>query len=172
MPAQEIIKLLDHVALSFLVGNHDAHGKNYSLLYLPDSARAVLAPAYDIISTFAYHKSNNLTRKMAMSIGGQYKPDYLERRHLDRLLGDAHLGASAARRRLRAHADAAPSAAREVRAQLAADGWDAPVFDAIISIVDQRAAWLRGLAAPTPSARRAASAPRVREGQRWPNSKP
>lgn len=89
MPAQEIVKLLDQVALSFLVGNHDAHGKNYSVLYVPDTARAVLAPAYDVVSTFAYHKSNNLTRKMGMSIGGQYEPDYLEHRHLDRLLDDA-----------------------------------------------------------------------------------
>lgn len=165
VPAQEIVKLLDYVALSFLVGNHDAHGKNYSLLYLPDKMRAVLAPAYDILSTFAYHKSNNLTRKMAMSIGGQYKPDYLERRHLDRLLRDAGLGASAARRRLRAHAEATPSAAREVRAQLARDGWDAPIVDIIIGIVDQRAEWLHGIAKPTARARTAPASPRVRDGQ-------
>ena len=170
VPAQEIVKLLDDVALSFLVGNHDAHGKNYSLLYLPDTARAVLAPAYDIVSTFAYHKSNNLTRKMAVSIGGQYKPDYLERRHLDRLVGDAGLGASAARRRLRAHADAAPSAARKVHAQLAADGWEAPIFHTIIDIVDQRAGRLRDIAAPTSRARSAPQPPRVRSGQQWRNS--
>jgi serine/threonine-protein kinase HipA len=165
VPAREIVKLLDYVALNLLVGNHDAHGKNHSLLYLPDTARAVLAPAYDIISTFAYHKSNNLTRKMAMSIGGQYKPDYLERRHLDRLLGDAGLGASAARRRLRAHADAAPSAAREARAQLVANGWEAPVLDALIAIVDQRAGWLGDLAAPMPRARGAPPPPLERSGQ-------
>lgn len=167
VPAQEIVKLLDDVALSFLVGNHDAHGKNYSLLYAPDTARAVLAPAYDIVSTFAYHKSNNLTRKMGMSIGREYKPDYLERRHLDRLLADAGLGASAARRRLLSHADAAPSAAREVYAQLAADGWDAPVFNAIIKIVDQRADRLRDMAAPTSRARGARVPSRVRSGQQW-----
>jgi serine/threonine-protein kinase HipA len=45
IPAQEVLKLLDFTALSFLVGNHDAHGKNFSLLYLPDTSRAVLAPA-------------------------------------------------------------------------------------------------------------------------------
>ncbi len=170
VPAQEIVKLLDYIVLSFLVGNHDAHGKNYSLLYLPDNARPVLAPAYDIISTFAYQKSNNLTRKMAMKIGGQYKPDYLERRHLDRLLGDAGLGAAAARRRLRAHADAAPSAARKVRTELARDGWDAPIFDIIIAIVDRRAGWLRGLAAPMLRAPTSSPAPRVRAGQQWRNS--
>jgi len=153
VPAQQIMKLVDDVALSFLVGNHDAHGKNYSLLYLPETSSAVLAPAYDLLSTFAYHKSHNLTRKLAMSIGGEYRPDYLRPRHLDRLLQDAGLGAPAARRRLRAHADAAPAAALEARADLAAKGWDAPVLDRIGGIVEQRARWLRELAAP-PSTRR------------------
>ncbi|MGH2891904.1 MAG: HipA domain-containing protein, partial [Solirubrobacteraceae bacterium] len=43
IPAQEAVQLLDYVALSFLVANHDAHGKNYSVLYTPESSRAVLA---------------------------------------------------------------------------------------------------------------------------------
>ena len=71
VPAREVIKLLDDVALNFLVGNHDAHAKNFSLLYLPESSQAVLAPAYDVLSTFAYRRTHNLTRKMAMSIGGE-----------------------------------------------------------------------------------------------------
>jgi hypothetical protein len=158
------------------------------LLYLPGATGAVIAPAYDIISTYAYHKSHGLTRKMAMKIGGQYKPEYLERRHLDRLLGDAGLGAAAARRRLRGHALAAPSAAREVRTQLAADGWDAPIFDVIIDIVDRRSGWLADLAAPADRQRPrpaepaestselpkpadpADSAVRVAPGQRWRDS--
>ncbi len=146
VPAPEVLKLLDHIALSFLVGNHDAHGKNYSLLYLPETASAILAPAYDIVSTVAYHKSHNLTRKMAMGIGGEYRPDYLEPRHLDRLLDDAGLGAAAARRRLRAHATAAPAAAREVGDRLVADGWDKPVLELIVAIVSRRAARLTALA--------------------------
>lgn len=151
VPARDIVKLLDYVALSFLVGNHDAHGKNFSLLYLPDETRAVLAPAYDIISTAAYTKRHNLSRKMAMSIGGEYRPDYIERRHLDRLLEDAGLGAAAARRRIRDHAEAAPAAARDARDELAAGGWDAPTLDAIIAIVDERAGRLGRLTAPAVS---------------------
>jgi serine/threonine-protein kinase HipA len=149
IPAREIVKLVDQVALSFLVGNHDAHGKNYSLLYLPETSGATLAPAYDIISTFAYHKSNDTTRKMAMCIGGEYKPEYLAPRHLDRLIAEAGLGPAAARRRLLAHARAAPHAARKVRGELAVDGWDAPVLDAIIEIVDKRSSWLTDLATPS-----------------------
>jgi serine/threonine-protein kinase HipA len=150
VPAPAVLRLLDHVALSFLVGNHDAHGKNSSLLYLPDTADAVLAPAYDVLSTVAYRKSNNLTRKMAMDIGGEYRPDYVESRHLDRMLNDAGLGVAAARRRLRAQAATAPAAARAVRARLVADGWDKPVLERIVAIVVRRAARLAALAASQP----------------------
>jgi serine/threonine-protein kinase HipA len=154
VPAREVIKLLDDIALSFLVGNHDAHGKNYSLLYLPENAKAVLAPVYDVLSTFAYHRKHNLSRKMAMSIGGEYRADYLRSRHLDRLLDDAGLGAAAARRRLLSHAEAAPRIARAVRDVFTDDGWDAPVLDRIIALIDDRAKILDDLATPPGAARR------------------
>ncbi len=148
VPAQEVIKLLDYVALNFLVGNHDAHGKNYSLLYLPESRLPILAPAYDVLSTFAYRKTHNLTRKMAMSIGGEYRPDYVHARHLDRLFDEAGLGAAAARRRLRQIARNAPGAARGAREQLVAADWDAPILERIVALIDQRAQWLLDIASP------------------------
>ncbi|MHB1570603.1 MAG: HipA domain-containing protein, partial [Solirubrobacteraceae bacterium] len=142
VPARDVIKLLDDVALNFLVGNHDAHGKNFSLLYLPASQHAVLAPEYDVLSTFAYRKTHNLTRKMAMSIGGEYRPEYVRARHLDRLFDEAGLGAAAARRRLRAMARDAPDAARNAREQLIETGWDAPILATIVELIDERARWL------------------------------
>jgi serine/threonine-protein kinase HipA len=148
VPAREVIKLLDDVALNFLVGNHDAHGKNFSLLYLPEPGQAVLAPAYDVLSTFAYRKSHNLTRKMAMSIGGEYRPEYVRARHLDRLFDEAGLGAAAARRRLRAMARDAPGAARRAREQLTQTGWDAPILERIVELIDERAQWLATITAP------------------------
>jgi serine/threonine-protein kinase HipA len=156
VPAREAPRMLDFVTLSFLVGNHDAHGKNYSLLYLPRSDKAELAPAYDVLSTIAYDKVRPMSRKMAMSIGGEYRPDYVRPRHLERMLGEAGLGVAAARRRLRALAIGAPAAARDARATLAGDGWDAPVLGRIVEIVDRRAALLEAMTAPAqPAARRA-----------------
>ena len=147
VPAQEIVRLVDAVALSFLVGNHDAHGKNHSLLYLPSSPGAVLAPAYDVLSTVAYDKVRPMSRKMAMSIGGEYRPDYVRARHLDRMLAEAGLGVAVARRRLRTLATEAPAAVRAARAELAAEGWDAPVLARIVTVVEQRAKRLEGIAA-------------------------
>ncbi len=149
VPAREAPRLLDHLALSFLVGNHDAHAKNYSLLYIPDSDRATLAAAYDVVCTVAYRKVRPMSRKLAMSVGGEYRPDYIRARHLDGLLADAGLGAAPSRRRLRALAERAPAAAAEARDALASDGWDTDVLGLVEEVVTQRARWLRAIAAPT-----------------------
>ena len=146
VPARDVTSLVDVVALNFLVGNHDAHGKNHSLLYLPDGAR--LAPAYDVLSTIAYDKTRRMSRKLAMSIGGEYRPDYVRARHLDRMLSDAGLGAAATRRRLRGLAERAPEAAHEARAQLADEGWDLPVTGRVVEIVERRAGQLADIAGP------------------------
>jgi serine/threonine-protein kinase HipA len=149
VPAAHTLVLLDAVGLNFLVGNHDAHGKNFSLLRSPE--RTELAPFYDILSTVAYP---GLARKAAMGIGGERRPDYVRRRHLDRLCEEAGLGGAAARRRLAAMARETPSAAREVRGALAADGWDDPVLDAVLDAIDRRAAQLAALASPRSASRR------------------
>jgi serine/threonine-protein kinase HipA len=149
VPAAHTLVLLDAVGLNFLVGNHDAHGKNFSLLRSPE--RTELAPFYDVLSTTAYP---GLARKAAMGIGGERRPDYVRRRHLDRLCEEAGLGGAAVRRRLSAIAREAPAAARAVRAGLVVDGWDDPVLDTVLAIVDRRAAQLTALTAPRSANRR------------------
>jgi serine/threonine-protein kinase HipA len=149
VPAKHMLVLLDAVGLNFLIGNHDAHGKNFSLLRSRDLTE--LAPFYDILSTTTYP---GLSRKAAMAIGGERRPDYVCRRHLDRLCEAAGLGGAAVRRRLLAMAREAPDAAREVRATLADDGWDHPVLDMILEIIDRRARQLAEIAEPRPASRR------------------
>ncbi len=145
--AANLQHLLDGVALNFLVGNHDAHAKNFSLLYRPGGGVG-LAPLYDILSTIAYP---GLARKMAMKIGGEYRPDYVRSRHLERMLAATELGPRPARRRIEAMAQNAPAGARAVRAEFAASGWDHDILDAIIAVIDRRAAQLGDIttAAPT-----------------------
>ena len=148
VPAREAIKLLDYLALAFLVGNHDAHAKNYSLLYRPGTATAVLAPAYDVLSTIAYRKVRPMSRRMAMKMGGEYRPDYVRPRHLARLLAEAKLGPAATRRRLSRVAERAPEAATRARRAVAEAGWDVDVLATIEAIVRTRAAWLEALTEP------------------------
>jgi len=59
------------VIFNFLIGNHDAHGKNFSLLYPMQQGgkqfRVIrLAPLYDLICTAIYP---TLSKRMAMKIG-------------------------------------------------------------------------------------------------------
>jgi len=86
-PAPDVLALMDATVLNFLLGNHDAHGKNFSLLYEPHRVR--LAPLYDVVCTSAYP---GLTRKMAMKLGGEYRPEYVRSRHVDRFALDAVSG--------------------------------------------------------------------------------
>jgi serine/threonine-protein kinase HipA len=64
-PARDRPQLWLALVFNVLIGNCDAHGKNYSLLY--DSRAPRLAPLYDLVSTAAY---DELTQRLAMSIDG------------------------------------------------------------------------------------------------------
>lgn len=66
-PIEDQLKLWDLIVFNFLLGNTDAHIKNFSLLYGPDLRSIRLAPAYDLVSTVVYEQS---TRNMAFRIAG------------------------------------------------------------------------------------------------------
>ncbi len=78
--APQVLRLLDYVIFNALVGNHDAHAKNFSLLYAGEQSGkdAVLAPLYDTLSTAVYP---SLSPKMAMKIGSKYKFSEVQARH-------------------------------------------------------------------------------------------
>jgi serine/threonine-protein kinase HipA len=69
-PTQDIGKLWDALIFNVTVGNCDAHGKNYSLLY--DGHRPKLAPLYDLVATAVYP---DVTNRLAMSIGSAKRLD-------------------------------------------------------------------------------------------------
>jgi serine/threonine-protein kinase HipA len=61
-------QFFDIVALSCMVGNGDAHLKNFGVLYRdPLGADARLAPAYDIVNTTAYIEEDSLALRLAGS---------------------------------------------------------------------------------------------------------
>ena len=63
-PGTDIAKLLDAAIFNLVIGNADAHGKNFSILY--DHSGPRMAPLYDLLSTVAYP---DLSPKLAMRIG-------------------------------------------------------------------------------------------------------
>ena len=99
-PALDILRFADAVIFNFLIGNNDAHGKNFSLLYTGwphQQLRTTFAPLYDQVCTSYYPE---LSPRMAMKIGGEYKPDRVYPRHLDKLAEEAKLSKAAFRRRV------------------------------------------------------------------------
>ena len=72
-PAADRLGFIRMLIFHYLVGNADAHAKNYALLYrdkVPD-----LAPLYDVVCTAAYPR---LAKKLAMTIGGRSIPDTIQ----------------------------------------------------------------------------------------------
>ena len=75
-PIQDQLKLWDIVVFNYLIGNTDAHIKNFSFIYSPDMKTLRLAPAYDLVSTIVYEQS---TRDMAFYVGGEIQLDKITR---------------------------------------------------------------------------------------------
>ncbi len=95
MPVIDLGRLLDAVIFNVLVGNNDAHGKNFSLVYQAGQAR--MAPLYDVLCTAYY---SELSSKMAMKLGGEYNAEMLFARHFERLADDAGLGKALVKKRV------------------------------------------------------------------------
>ena len=66
-PLEDQLRLWNRIVYNFVLGNTDAHIKNYSLLYDPHMGGISLAPAYDMLSTVIYESA---TRDMSFNIGG------------------------------------------------------------------------------------------------------
>ena len=63
---QSVIEFVRRLTYSVLIGNGDMHLKNWSLIY-PDRRNALLAPAYDLLSTLAYIPGDDAALKFHSS---------------------------------------------------------------------------------------------------------
>ncbi len=92
VPIIDLQRLLDAVIFNVLIGNHDAHSKNFSFTYgegaLITGKDVQLAPLYDLVSTVYYPE---LTPNMAMKVGGESKSEKLRPRNFEKLAMEANL---------------------------------------------------------------------------------
>jgi serine/threonine-protein kinase HipA len=133
--APHTLKLLDYVVFSALIGNHDAHGKNFSLLYTV--AGAVLTPLYDALCTAVYP---TLTDKMAMKIGSKYKFSEVLAPHWEQFALDAVLSPAQVKKRILDFAKHLPDFARATQATFEGQGNGHPIIGQIVTLIDQRCA--------------------------------
>ena len=95
-PAREVLKLGDAAIFNLIIGNADAHAKNYSLLRR-ESGEVVLAPLYDLVAT---HMWQELSPKLAMRFGRAATLKEFEGDSVARFAEEAGLGAPYIRRRV------------------------------------------------------------------------
>jgi serine/threonine-protein kinase HipA len=111
------------VIFNFLIGNHDAHGKNFSLLYGGEQIR--LAPLYDLLSTSYYPE---LSPKMAMKIGGKYLSTKITAKHFEQLAEEAGLAKLMVKRHV-------PELAELILSKMPALTTDHPVVQAVAKLI-------------------------------------
>lgn len=133
--APQVLRLFDYVIFNALIGNHDAHAKNFSLLY--SGSVPVLSPLYDILSTAVYP---TLTPKMAMKIGSKYKFSEVQARHWDQFAEGAGLAKAQAKKRILELAKSLPITVRELQSDLGRGFAGHPLVEKIATLIDQRCA--------------------------------
>jgi serine/threonine-protein kinase HipA len=133
--APQILRLLDYVIFNALIGNHDAHAKNFSLLYSGNTP--VLAPFYDTLSTAVYP---TLTPKMSMKIGSKYKFGEVQALHWNQFAEGLGLAKAQTKRRILELAKSLPPTARKLQSDPVHGFVGNAVVERIISLIDQRCA--------------------------------
>ncbi len=120
-PVQDQLKLWDLVVFNYLLGNTDAHVKNYSLVHGENPKTVRLAPSYDLISTTAYKTS---TRDMSFRIGGRISIDEINRVSFADAAKEIGIGQRMALQRFDALADKFEQALRQSAAELSEAGYE------------------------------------------------
>ena len=87
-PIEDGLKLWDRVVFNYILGNTDAHIKNYGLLYSSDLKSIRLSPAYDLICTRIYGNRND----MSVMIDGEIDSTKLTRRSFENAAHDVAIG--------------------------------------------------------------------------------
>jgi serine/threonine-protein kinase HipA len=134
--ARDLTSLSTAALLNFLVGNSDAHGKNFALLYAR-AGSVRLAPLYDIVSTAVYPE---LTQRLAMSIAGEDDPRAVTRGGWIAMLRENGFRPQA--RQLDRDVERIVEASRQMLRVAGAEGWHRPLLETIHGVVEARAAQL------------------------------
>jgi len=134
-PIADRIAFLNTVIFNYLIGNADAHGKNFSFLH--ELGKPRLAPSYDLLSTAVYP---DLSVKMAMKIGGKYEPFDVRLRHWHRLVPDSATARKAMEKSLSDIARKTLTHAAQLQADLKKDNITSPVIESILALIKNRSA--------------------------------
>jgi serine/threonine-protein kinase HipA len=139
-PVADRLGFIRMLIFHYLVGNADAHGKNFALLYR--SATPDLAPLYDVVCTAVYPR---LSKRLAMRIGDRDVPDTIQLQHWMTLVPDTKAAKRILVRDLAQMAERIVLEADALAAELADEGIKHPILKAICKVISSRAGSLRRL---------------------------
>jgi len=77
---EQLAEFIRRLVVNILVGNGDAHLKNWSVIY-QDKVTPRLSPAYDLVSTIHYIQNDSL----ALNLGGEKRFESIDESHFERL---------------------------------------------------------------------------------------
>ena len=133
-PALDVLKLLDAVIFNVIVGNADAHGKNFSILYHDSGPR--LAPLYDLLSTVSHPE---LSPGFAMRIGKRATLEELDAESWAAFASGATLGLPLVRRRVVEISESVAAKAEEAANAVMQPGLDRAALSRFAELVSARA---------------------------------
>ncbi len=142
VPARDRLAFAEALLFNLVIGNCDAHAKNYSLILEGEGAPR-LAPLYDLLSTAIYPR---LSRRLAMRLGGENRPEYIRPRHLERMAADLGMRPLALQRRANDLCERVEAALPVADERVAGDFLEPKVHTQIRSRVESGIKLLRGAA--------------------------
>jgi serine/threonine-protein kinase HipA len=131
----DVLRLLDAAIFNVIVGNADAHGKNFSILYDRDGPR--LATLYDLLSTAFYPE---LSTVFAMKIGKRGTLGALDAKGWKAFAADAGISQPLVRQRVGRIRDLIDSRIATVVTEIMSPGLDEAVVEALATLIRGRAA--------------------------------
>lgn len=137
--ADDVAQLVDLIAFNYLIGNADAHAKNFSLLHR-NGLR--LAPAYELLSADVY---GHLSKEMATSINGMFDSRAIKPIHWRKEIERLDLSVRLYARRLANLADRVEHGAPAARAEVEGGPLADQQIEQIIGLIRERATVLRSI---------------------------
>lgn len=130
-------QLLDRMVFNVLIGNTDAHGKNWSFFVGPRSGLLTLAPAYDLVDVEAV-AHEHMSTSFAMGIGDAFGPEELTPFEWASMAAQCKVTPRHLATRIKVLSGMLPKALRESRAGLEEQGVSPKLLSAMEERLQQR----------------------------------